>query len=470
VNRRLGVLALAMINIAAIVSIRNLPVMAEYGWSMLALFALSILVFLIPIAMVAAELGTGWPRDGGVYAWVSEAFGKRTGFLAVWCDYAENVAWFPTVLSFMAASLAYAIDPVLATNKVFLVVVMLGFFWTTTVVSLRGVGTSSWIGSVGTVAGSIIPAVGVVVLAAAFLLQGNPSQIPFSAAALVPDIELNNLAFLGGIVLLFTGMEMAGFHSRDTRDPGRDVPRAIALCVVVVVVFSVVGSLFLAIVVPSGEISLVSGTMELFSRVLDRLGIGWVVAPLALLVAFGGIAHLAPWILGPASGVASVAADGVAPPRLGRLNAHGVPVTLLLVQGAAGTVFTLLFLLVPSVSTSYWMLSAVTAQIVIIMYALMFAAVVRLRYTRPDAHRPYRIPGGTPGVWLVGGIGLVGCVFSFALGFVPPSQLATGDTVTYVGLLVLAVVVLSAPPFVFAALARRRGQPDRAPAVAGAVA
>ena len=75
---------------------------------------------------------------------------------------------------------------------------------------------------------------------------------------------------------------------------------------------------------------------------------------------------LAPWILGPASGVASVAADGVAPPRLGRLNAHGVPVTLLLVQGAAGTVFTLLFLLVPSVSTSYWMLSAVTAQIVIV--------------------------------------------------------------------------------------------------------
>ena len=39
---RLGVFALAMINVAAIVSARNLPVMAEYGWSMLILFALSI--------------------------------------------------------------------------------------------------------------------------------------------------------------------------------------------------------------------------------------------------------------------------------------------------------------------------------------------------------------------------------------------------------------------------------------------
>ena len=67
--------------------------------------------------MVAAELGTGWPRDGGVYAWVKEAFGGRTGFLAVWCDYAENIAWFPTVLSFIAASLAYVVDPSLATTS-----------------------------------------------------------------------------------------------------------------------------------------------------------------------------------------------------------------------------------------------------------------------------------------------------------------------------------------------------------------
>jgi glutamate:GABA antiporter len=142
-------------------------------------------------------------------------------------------------------------------------------------------------------------------------------------------------------------------------------------------------------------------------------------------------------------------------------------VTLLLLQGAAGTVFTLLFLLVPSVSTSYWMLSAVTAQIVIIMYGLMFAAVVRLRHLQPETPRPYRIPGGLPGVYAVGGIGLVGCVIAFVLGFVPPGQLATGSTVTYVLLLAAAVVVLSAPPFVFAALARRRARRDGSDSEAG---
>jgi glutamate:GABA antiporter len=504
---RLGVLSLAMVNIASIVSARNLPVMAEYGWSMLALFALSIGVFLVPVSMAAAELGTAWPKEGGVYAWVKEAFGGRTGALAVWCDYAENVAWFPTVLSFIAASLAYAFDPALADDRFFLVAVMLVVFWGTTAVALGGVRTSSVIGAVGTIAGSILPAVLVVALGAAFLLRGDASEIPFSAGALVPDVRLENVAFLGGVILLFTGMEMAGFHARETADPGRTVPRAIALAVAVTVAFSVLGSLFMAFVVPqreislvSGtmelfstvlqrldigwllaplavavtvafsvlgslfmafvvpqrEISLVSGTMELFSTVLQRLDIGWLLAPLAVVVALGGVAHLTPWVLGPAKGVGAVAREGLAPARLGRVNGNDVPVALLVVQAVAGSVFALLFVLVPSVSTSYWMLSAVTAQVIVTMYALVFAAVIRLRHTQPDVPRPYRIPGGLPGVWLVGGVGLLGCVGSFLLGFVPPDQLQTGNPVVYVLLLALATVLLSLPPFVFALLERRR--------------
>jgi amino acid transporter len=133
------------------------------------------------------------------------------------------------------------------------------------------------------------------------------------------------------------------------------------------------------------------------------------------------------------------------------------------VQGVGGTVFSLLFLLIPDVSTSYWMLSAVTAQIVIIMYALMFASVIRLRYSKPDVVRPYRIPGGLIGVWLVGGVGLVGCLVSFVLGFIPPSQLKTGSPIVYILLLALAVLVLSAPPFVIQLFGRR-------PRVAGAAA
>jgi len=86
-------------------------------------------VLLRPSFIRRGWLATGWPRAGGVYAWVKAGFGPRSGFLAVWFDWIENVVWFPTVLSFVAATIAYTFQPNLANNKWYLVVVMLVVFW-----------------------------------------------------------------------------------------------------------------------------------------------------------------------------------------------------------------------------------------------------------------------------------------------------------------------------------------------------
>jgi len=84
------------------------------------------------------------------------------------------------------------------------------------------------------------------------------------------------------------------------------------------------------------------------------------------------------------------------------------------------------------------------------MYVLMLAALIRLRYTQPDTPRPYQVPGGKLGVWLVGGFGITGCSFAFFLGFVPPSQIATGNHALYVCMMVLFTALLAIPPFLFA--------------------
>jgi amino acid transporter len=452
------VLALAMINIAAMVSPRNLPMMAEYGWSLIFFVLLAVVLFLVPVSLAIAELATAWPREGGVYPWVKEAFKGRAGFLAVWCDWAENLAWFPTVLAFTAASLAYAFDPALANDKVFLVVVMLAVFWGATLAAFGGIGRTSWLGAVGTVLGAIVPALLIIALGAAFLAEGNATEIPFSGDALIPDLGITNLVFLTGAILMFAGMEVAGFHADHARDPARSFPRAILLAAVVMTVFTILGSLALAVVVPQHEISLVGGVMQAFQAVFDALGAGWLLKPTAILIAIGGVAHMVPWIMGPATGLASVAHGGDAPRSWGRQNRSGVPVAVLIAQAVGTTVFTLLFLFVPSVSTSYWILSALTAQIIIIMYALIFAAVLRLRYTRPEVHRPYRIPGGVAGVWATAVVGLVGAAFSFVLGFIPPDQLKTGSPALYVGGIALGLVVLALPPFLV-----RRGRSGRGP-------
>ena len=61
---------------------------------------------------------------------------------------------------------------------------------------------------------------------------------------------------------------------------------------------------------------------------------------------------------------------------------------------------------------------------------LMFAAAIYLRYSQPNRPRPYRIPGGDIGMWLIGGLGFLGSLLAFVLSFIPPSQISVGSPST----------------------------------------
>ena len=117
-------------------------------------------------------------------------------------------------------------------------------------------------------------------------------------------------------------------------------------------------------------------------------------------------------------------------------------------QGALGSLFALMFLFIPSINTSYWMLTALTTQILVLMYILVFAAALRLRYTQPNAVRPYKIPGGNYGIWIVAGMGLAGSVFGLIIGFVPPSGIKHWPTPVYIAAMFAAILLCSLPPFV----------------------
>lgn len=67
-------LTLAFMTTASVASLRPSPSMAIYGLAAIFLYLLPALVFLLPTALVGAELASGW--SGGIYRWVSEALGK----------------------------------------------------------------------------------------------------------------------------------------------------------------------------------------------------------------------------------------------------------------------------------------------------------------------------------------------------------------------------------------------------------
>jgi glutamate:GABA antiporter len=449
-SRFLGPGGIALITVAAILTLRSLPSLAEYGWASIAFYVAGAVFFFIPLAFVAAELATGWPRAGGMYAWVKQGWGSQTGFLAVWFDWIENVVWFPTVLSFVAATLAYIFAPSLAENKLYLVIVMLIVFWSLTLANFFGLRGILRFNNLAVVVGTLFPAALLIGLGIFWLVAGRHNAIPFHVSKLMPDLgSVNNVVFFAGVLLGFAGVEMAGYHAKETRNIRRDYPRAVFLSTGLILVVSVLATLAIAFVVPKDKLSLVSGLMQSFQDFFQQLGLGgWATKVMAALVGLGTLAVISTWMLGPSKGVYAAEESGELPPELHYVNRRHVPVAMLLFQGVLGTFFSLVFLFVPSVNTSYWMLTALTTQLTVLMYLLMLSSAIRLRYTEPDTPRPYRIPGGRyVGMWVVAGMGIVGSAFGLVVGFFPPSGIPHWPTPIYIGAMLIGIIVCSLPPF-----------------------
>lgn len=447
--RVLGVFALAMINVAAIASLRNLTLGSEYGLGMIFFYAVASLLFFVPTALVSAELATGWPQTGGVYVWVKEAFGPRLGFLAIWLQWVNNFFWFPTALAFIAGALAYVYDPALAKSKLFVVIVVMTTFWLGTLVNLRGMKISGIISSVGAIAGTLVPGVLVIGLAAFWLGSGKPSAMPLDIGYLIPDMtQFKQVVFLAGVILAVCGMEMSAVHAQEVKNPQRDYPKAILLSAVLILVLYVLGSMAVAIVVPTSKLSLVAGLMQAFDIIFKALSLPWLTPIVALMVAGGAIAMVSTWIVGPAKGILATAQTGDLPPILQKVNSAGMPVNILVLQAILVTVVSLAMLFMPSVSSAYWMFAVVTAQLYLMMYLLMFFAAIKLRYTRADVPRAYKVAGGNFGMWLVAGLGSLASLFAIIIGFIPPAQLKEGSPIFFESFLILGMVIMTAAPFV----------------------
>lgn len=446
-RKTLSVFTLAMINVAAVSSVRNWPTIAEYGVSSLFFFGLAALLFFIPVSLVAAELATGWPKTGGVFEWVKEAFGQRTGFLAVWLLWAENVIYYPTLLSFIAGTVAYIINPSLANNATYTFATVIGVFWLTTLANLLGMRASGWISTFGVIGGLIIPGGLIIGLGIVWYFSGSPIQLSFTWENLIPNMSSpKQLVLFSGVLVAFAGLEMSGVHAREVHNPQKNFPRAILLSAILIFGFYVLGVLAIALVIPQHEISLVAGSIQAFSFFVNAYGLEELTPIIAFMLAVGAFGTLSTWIAGPSKGLLGAAQSGELPPFFRKLNKQGMPVSLLLTQAVIVTLFSVIFLVMPTVSAAYWILNAMVAQLYLIMYILMFAAAIKLRYKRPDVARSFKIPGGTVGIWSVAGIGILGCFSTIFIGFFPPAQLETGNVFFYVLFLLVGILVACTAP------------------------
>ncbi|MFF5130037.1 APC family permease [Streptomyces syringium] len=432
---------LAMMTTASVANLRPSPSMALYGLAAVFLYLVPAVVFLLPTALVSAELASGW--TGGVYRWVSEGLSKPLGFLAVWCQFAMTIAYYPSLLAYVASTFAYVIDPRLADNGLYVAVVIVVIYWAGVFVSSRGTKAVAGLAGMGLVIGTLIPGVVLVVLGLVFLAQGNPSAAPMDSGHFLPPwTGLASLVLIVGNFLSYAGMEMNGVHVASLREPGKQFPRSVFAATGLVLLIFILPALAISWVMPGEDLSLTAGVMQAFQGFFDHFGVGWLTKVVGVLLVAAALGGMLTWLAGPAKGLLMVSRqEGYLPPVLQKLNRRGVPRNIMVAQGALTTLIALLYAFIPDVSSAYWIFSVITTQIYLVVYLLMFAAVIRLRRTQPDRPRGFRVPA----VRLVAGVGFVASVAAMCIGFVPPEQFGGGPLWRYLltvggGLLVLGLL------------------------------
>lgn len=456
-HRVLSVFTLVMINVIAIDSLRNLSVNAQTGLSIGFFYIIAGIFFLIPCMLITAELATHYPKTGGVYVWVREAFGPHWGFFTIWLQWIYNVFWYPTILSFIAANIAYLIDPNLANNKLFMLPMVIGMFLIATIVNAFGMKVSSWVSIISAIFGTLIPMLFIIGLGIVWLCLGKPLAITPTPQHFLPNITHdNNLAFIVVVIFSLMGLEMSAVHAEEVQNPQRDYPKALYYSGLIIALTMILASSAIAIIVPEHSLNIYSGLDQALELFLKPFHLHWLMPVMILLIILGSFGGMAAWIIGPTKSLMVAADDGNIPTLLHYKNRHGVPMAVLILQAIIVLVLCGLFLLYPTISTTYWILSDLTAQLALLFYVVFFAAAIRLRYKTAKQSSAYRIPFKNVGIWVVGLMGAISCLIAMIVGFIPPESVAIGSVALYEVILWVGVIVFTLIPWMIVWMRRQQ--------------
>jgi len=344
-----------------------------------------------------------------------------------------------------------------AHNKGYTVAVVVGSIWLTTGFTAIGLRSTGWVGTIGSLLGTIVPGLVLIVFAVIYLGAGHPSHLSFEIAGFLPDLtNPGNLSFAISTIMIFAGIELMGTRVREIRDSSRTYPQATWIAIGLTTALLVPTLLAIAILVPAAELNITAGIVQAVQTVFESVWhIGWIPALFAVALLIDSIGEIAGWMAGTPVAMAAAAREGYLPASLGREGQGSAP-QMLVGQALVGSLISILFIVEPSVQSVFWVLSALLVQLYLMMYMMLFAAAWRLRFTQPHHPRGYRVPGGRPGMALVCGIGILFALAAFIVGFIPPASLTELTLLHYLSVLSSGLTISLGTPLLLIRWRRRK--------------
>lgn len=409
-----------LFNVVVIFSVRGMTTAAKMGPVSILLWALAVGAFFIPLALAVTELGTRDPGVGGFYRWTRDAIGDVHGFLGAWYYWVSNLTYLPSLLIFLAGSLAFVLGkPALGEDPVFVASLSLFVLWFTTWLNVRGLSAGKIVTNGGAIASWIAALLLIVAGAVAASRFGSATAFE-SAAFLHAAGGAQTLAYFGTLSFALVGLELAPIMGGEIRDPGRTLPRAILISGVAIAILYIAGTLAILVALPPAAISPISGALEAVQAVANRVNWGFMGPVVAALISFSVLGGVAAWLGGAARLPLAVGLDRFLPLIAARLHPkYGTPYVAVIFQAALISLFIIASQVGSTVREAYLQLMATTIILNFIPFLYLFVALPLLR---PSGDEPsvVRIPGGKGVVWAVAIAGLLTTVLTLASQIIPP--------------------------------------------------
>jgi glutamate:GABA antiporter len=440
-KRVLGRWDLVLLFVVAVFNLNVVPSIAANGGVTIWLWIISLVLFFWPQGIAVIELAHRYPGEGGVYLWAKEVFGDFHGFLSGWCYWTNNMLYVPTVMLYFVGVSVFVLGSGhqgLADNKRFALLTSLVLLVFLVVLNIVGLSVGKWINNIGGVGTSIAAAVlvvlGIVVSAKHGLSLANVDfHIPAD-----PRFVLNSF---GVICFGLVGLELASIMGDEIQDPQRTLPGAVAWGGVLSGLLYIAATLTLLVAVGKGGISVLQGIVQAVGHMATEVGVGWVVAPFALLLAVSIAGIGSAWLAGSARIPFVAGLDSYMPSWLGRIHPrYATPYAALIVHATVSMLLVVFnFVGGAGVQETFQTMLSLAVVLQLVPFVYMFGALVRFGFQADEGKGHY----SRPVLVLAGLSGLVTTVLGILLAFFPAQQITSlklyelkmvGGTIFFVGL------------------------------------
>ena len=394
-NKKISLWELIFMNVSALFGIRWLAksTASNFGLGLgaIPIWILTTFIFFVPLSLICAELAAAYPKDGGLYEWVKEAYGEKYGFIVSWLNWISRVFWYTAFLTFFSVNITFAIGmPELAQNKLFILIFPLIIFWIVSFISTKGMTFGKFFTNIGAL-GSTIPTI--ILMSLSFfgvILGKHHIASDYSFVNFVPKINRDSLIAISTIMFGLSGAEITANFVTEIDKPEKNFPKAIIISAAITSLLYVLGSLAMTIAMDPKDISASRGLLDAIYVLSKSWGIGqWLV----IFIAFGiSLASFGSVIVYNASAIKMLfgsVCEGIFPKSLTKNNEHGIPEKAVLFQSILVTVIMLLTEFLPGVDFIYNILVTMTSLVALFPYVILIFAYIKLRKTKPNLYRPF---------------------------------------------------------------------------------